>query len=258
MWPAIVKGLIKDEDFGDQLKKNIPRTADLDAMLLGVNDPYQKMRIIHRYVRKNMEWNEYDNIWALSGVKAAWKDKKGTSGEINLILINLLKDAGLNTHPILLSTVENGVINTGTPGYDQFNKVMAYVEIGDKHYVLDAVEKYTPSYLIPSEIMASEGLFISDPDKGEWGWKTIWDDEHKNDKTISINASLDEQGLLKGTASVRYADYARIKLMPLIKLGESKQKDALLSLPDMKIDSLVVENIDNDTLPIMQSWAICT
>ena len=254
MWPVIVKGLIKDEDFGDQLKKNIPRTADLDAMLQGVNDPYQKMRIIHRYVRKNMEWNEYDNIWALNGVRAAWKDKKGTSGEINLILINLLKDAGLNVHPMLLSTVDNGVINTGAPGYDQFNKVMAYVEIGDKHYILDAVEKTTPSYLIPAEVMASEGLLISNPESGEWGWKTIWDGEHKNDKTITINASLDEHGLMKGTASVRSADYARLKLLPLIKQGMEIQRDALVSLPDMKVDSLVVENLDNDTLPIMQSF----
>ena len=254
MWPVIVKGLIKDEDFGEQLKKNIPRTADLDAMLQGVNDPYQKMRIIHRYVRKNMEWNDYDNIWALNGVKTAWKDKKGTSGEINLILINLLKDAGLNTHAILVSTVDNGVINTGVPGYDQFNKVMAYVEIGDKHYILDAVEKTTPSYLIPSDVMASEGLLISDPEKGEWGWKTIWDQEHKNDKTIMINASLDDQGLMKGTASVRSADYARVKLVPLLKQGMDKEKEALISLPEMKIDSLVVENMDNDTLPIMQSF----
>jgi len=254
MWPTIIKVLLKDDDFGTQLKKDIPRTADLDALLQAVTDPYQKMRIIHSYVRKNMEWNNYDNIWALNGVKAAWKDKKGTSGEINLILINLLRDAGLNAHAILLSTTDNGLINTGIPGYEQFNKVMAFVEIGDKHYVLDAVEKNTPAYLIPWEVMASEGLLISNPESGEWGWKTLWDAEHKNDKAITINASLDEQGTLKGTASVRSADYARVKLLPLIKQGAGKQKDELISLPDMKIDSLVVENLDNDTLPIMQSF----
>ncbi len=254
MWPAIIKRLLRDQDFGEQLKKDIPRTADLDAMLQNVTDPYQKMRIIHNYVRKNMEWNEYDNIWALNGIKSAWKDKKGTSGEINLILINLLKDAGLKTHPILLSTSDNGIINTGSPGYDQFNKVMAYVDIGDKHYVLDAVEKTTPSYLIPSEVMASEGLLISNPESGEWGWKTLWDAEHKDDKLITINASLDAQGMMKGNASVRSADYARVKLQPLIKLGEDKEKEALISLPNMKIDSLVVENMNNDTLPIVQSF----
>ena len=94
-WPGIIKQLMEDEDFGVQLRRNIPRTSDLDAMLAPVKDPYQKMVIIHDYVRKNMQWNDTYSIWALDGVKTAWKDKKGTVGEINLILVNLLKDAYL-------------------------------------------------------------------------------------------------------------------------------------------------------------------
>jgi hypothetical protein len=38
-WPGIIKELMEDEDFGLQLKKNIPRTSDLDALLKDVNDP---------------------------------------------------------------------------------------------------------------------------------------------------------------------------------------------------------------------------
>jgi hypothetical protein len=51
-WPKIIKDLMEDEDFGIQLKKNIPRTSDLDALLTPVKDPYKKMAIIHDYVRK--------------------------------------------------------------------------------------------------------------------------------------------------------------------------------------------------------------
>ncbi len=57
-WPDIIKELMADEDFGLQLKKNIPRTSELDAMLATITDPYQKMVIIHDYVRKNMKWDE--------------------------------------------------------------------------------------------------------------------------------------------------------------------------------------------------------
>ncbi len=257
-WPGIIKELVEDDDFGKQLNKNIPRTSDLDAMLQPVNDPYQKMRIIHKYVRNNMQWNELDNIWALNGVKSAWKDKKGTSGEINLILINLLKDAGLTVHPILVSTSENGIINTGVPGFDQFNKVMAYVEIGDKHYVLDATEKNTPSHLIPVEVMASEGLLIGKLDSYEWGWKTLWDDTHKDEKLIQINAEIDEKGTMKGTGTLRSADYARLKLLPFVKQGNGKLKEKLLTQPDIAIDSFEVENADNDTLPLLQSFNFST
>jgi hypothetical protein len=137
-WVQVIKALMEDEDFGVQVKKNIPRTADLDEKLKTITQPYNRMKTIYKYVQDNMQWNEYVGIWAADGVKAAWKDKKGTSGEINLILVNLLKDADLNAHPVLVSTHDNGVVNSfdaGTfdwPGYYQFDKVMAFVEIDNK------------------------------------------------------------------------------------------------------------------------------
>jgi hypothetical protein len=165
-WVQVIKHLMEDEDFGIQLKKNIPRTAELDEKLKNITAPYQRMKTIYKYVQDNMQWNEYMGIWALDGVKAAWKDKKGTVGEINLILVNLLKDAGLDAHPVLVSTHDNGVVNTGDagtyeyPGFYQFDKVMAYVKIGDKTYVMDATEKETPVHLIPPDVLMTEGLVI--------------------------------------------------------------------------------------------------
>ena len=35
--------------------------------------------IIYDYIKKNIQWNEIDGIWALDGVRSAWKEKKGTS-----------------------------------------------------------------------------------------------------------------------------------------------------------------------------------
>lgn len=252
-WPKLIKDLLSDPDFGEQLKKDIPRTADLDEMLKPITDPYQKMVAIHRYVRKNMQWNNFDNIWALNGVKSAWKDKKGTSGEINLILVNLLKDAGLKAHAILVSTMDNGTVNASVPELSQFNKVMAYVEIGDKFYVLDAIEKYTPSYLIPEEVMASEGLLISNPESNEWGWKTLWDGEHKYSKDIQLSANIDEKGMMKGTANIKSSDYARVSLMPLVKQGGNKEKEKLTTISEVVIDSLADDNVEDDAKPIVQN-----
>ena len=79
-WRQVIKFLMEDEDFGIQIKKNIPRTADLDEKLKNVTAPYEKMKIIYKYVQANMMWNEYTGIWAFDGVKSAWKDKKRNSG----------------------------------------------------------------------------------------------------------------------------------------------------------------------------------
>jgi hypothetical protein len=253
-WPGIIKQLMEDEDFGQQLKRNIPRTADLDEQLKNITDPYRKMVIIHNYVRNNMEWNGYDNIWALDGVRSAWKEKKGTAGEINLILVNLLKDAGLPVHPVLVSTRENGRIMTSIPGFDQFNKVLAYVVLNNKKYVLDATEKYTPTNIIPLEVMYSEGLVISKLDTYEWGWETLWDEKQLYKTVTLINAQIDEAGVMKGEASINSFDYNKISRLPSIKDGNEKFIEKYFSSqnPSLKIDSLQFENQEADTLPLVQ------
>lgn len=253
-WPQQIKNLMEDEDFGVQLKRNIPRTTDLDEQLKNIKDPYHKMVTIHEYVRKNMEWNGYSNIWALNGVKAAWKDKKGTSGEINLILVNLLKDADLKAHAILVSTREHGVVSSSIADVRQFDKVMAYVEIGSKAYVLDATEKYTPSYLIPMNVMFSEGLVIEKPETFEWGWKTLWDGQTLMKNTLVIQASIDNNSMMQGHANLFSYDYERVQRIEMAKKDKNKFLEKYFKADNQsaKVDSFELENLDTDTLPLVQ------
>ena len=252
-WPSVIKDLMEDEDFGVQLKRDIPRTADLDAQLKPVTDSYERMKIIHSYVKKNMEWNGYEGIWAIEGVKSAWKDKKGTTGEINLILVNLLKDAGLNAHPILVSTRENGMVQTAMADVDQFDKVMAYVEIKDRIYVLDGTDKYTPPHLIPLDVMTNEGLVIEKIDTWEWGWRTLWDDTKASKNIIVLQGKIDDKGVMKGAAVVTNMDYGRVVRLPKLQAEKQKYIDEVFATenPALKIDSFVIENDKSDSLPLV-------
>ncbi len=254
-WPGIIKELMEDEDFGIQLKRNIPRTSDLDILLEKITDPYKKMLIIHDYVRKNMQWNEFLGIWALDGVKAAWKDKKGTSGEINLILVNLLKDADINVHPVLVSTRENGRVNTGLPGIAQFDKVMAYVEINSKTYVLDATDKYTPANLIPYDVLYSEGRVIEKLSTFEWGWKTLWNEKKTFTNLTALNVDIDDKGVMKGNANISSSEYSRLQRMPDLKKGKQHFIETFFTTKNaaFTVDSLYFENEETDTLPLKQN-----
>ena len=88
-WPKLTEELLAMEDFGLQLKKNIPRTKGLDDSLKLVKNDYEKMVLVHDYVRRNMNWNGAESIYSWDGIKSAWDKKSGSNGEINLILINL-------------------------------------------------------------------------------------------------------------------------------------------------------------------------
>lgn len=257
-WVKVIRFLMEDEDFGIQIKKNIPRTAELDALLKNITDPYQRMKTVYKYVQGNMAWNEYMGIWALDGVKSAWKDKKGTAGEINLILVNLLKDADLTTHPVLVSTHDNGIVNSsdaGTyenPGFLQFNKVMAYVEIDDKVYVLDAAQKETPVHMIPEEVLMTEGLVIEKIETFDWGWRTLWNKNLLSRNIIQLTGSIDKEGKLEGEATITSFDYARLARLSIARKGKDEYSKKFLTAPGINIDDVSFENLDSDSLPLVQ------
>ena len=255
-WPQIIRSLMEDEDFGLQLKKEIPRTADLDAALTQKKTPLEKMATIYYYVRKNMEWNTYDNIWALDGVKAAWKDKKGTSGEINLILVNLLKDAGINAHPVLVSTLQNGRVNPVVPDITQFDRVMAYVELDGKKYVMDATDKNTPYNLIPHSVSYTEGMVIEKPLTFQWGWKALWEEKQTYRNMVYVIAELGKDDILNGAANVSSSGYARTERITDLKNGKEKFVEKYFKSPNpgVKIDSVSIENESADTLELKQRF----
>ncbi len=252
-WVRVIKDLMEDEDFGVQLKRNISKVKDLDAALTGITSEYQKMQSIYAYVRKNMEWNGYTSIWALDGVKSAWSDKKGTSGEINLILVNLLKEYGLKASPILVSTHDNGYVRTHLANIDQFNKVLAYVTIGDNEYYLDATDKYGYPGLIPQEIMYSEGLVIEKLDTYEWGWRTIWDEKKMHRDVVFLNMGLDEKGSIKGHATLTNYDYSKTSKLAGVESTTAKFSDSYTSVVNgLSIDSFALKNTGRDSLPLIQ------
>jgi hypothetical protein len=249
-WPKITKELLDDVDFGAQLKKNLPHTQTLDDELKSVTDDYHKMTMIHDFVRKNMNWNGGESIYSTQGVKVAWDKKSGNNAELNFILIDLLRDAGLKAFPLLVSTKDNGTVNTIYPFLDQFNNTMTCVLIGDKSYILDASDKYNPFYLIPYDVLDNEA-FVVDSQYG--GWITLSNKKDTWKNIVTIYADISQDDLMEGKASIYsygYSKNPRVK-----KWSEDKSSFADLftkAFTGIKVKDIEVKNEDVDTLPLEQ------
>jgi hypothetical protein len=139
------------------------------------------------------------------------------------------------------------------PGYSQFDKVLAYVTVGDNVYVLDATDKYTTATLTPLDVMVSDGLLIAKIDSYEWGWRTIWNPKNIFSRSVFINAEADSTGKLKGMATVTAAGYEREKLLPKGKNSINGLKENYKNDEAIKIDSINVENGEVDSLPLIQN-----
>lgn len=249
-WSKLTTDLLDDADFGLQLRKNIPHTTALDDSLKSVSGSYRKMLMIHNFVRHNMNWNGVENIYTESGIKPAWDKKTGSNSEINLILINLLRDAGLTAYPLLVSTKDNGVVNTFYPFLSQFNNTMTCVFIGDKKYILNGADKYNPAWLIPYDVINNEGFIVDDK---QGGWISLTDDKDIFKNLVTIFSEITPDGVMKGEATILSSGYSKNPRVKKWKEDKTAFKDYFSkSSTGMKIENIDVSNEDIDTMPLVQ------
>ncbi|HSB92346.1 MAG TPA: DUF3857 domain-containing protein [Flavitalea sp.] len=250
-WRTIGENLLEDSDFGAQLNKNLDIPDALANDLKG-KSAYQKMVSIHRHVRESMTWNKEHSIWAMDGIKKNWQSRSGNSGEINMILISLLKQAKVEVYPIMVSTRDNGRINTFFPSMYHFNSVMAYVQIDSSFYILDASDKYSPAHLIPHSVANTDGLVIRN--KEEVHWVTMNPNKQRYQVNVFVLADVSPDGKISGEANINSFGYSRAYRLKSWSSDKDKFSEKYFGhvAPEIKIDDVSVKNSDNDSLPLEQ------
>jgi hypothetical protein len=252
-WAEVTRELMGNPAFGLQLNKNVPVGDDWLNKIKAITQPFEKMAAVYNFVYKNIGWNGMGGIGAASGVKEAWEKKKGSSGDINLLLINLLKEAGLEVYPILVSERGHGKVNPEYPFLDQFNKVMAYVLIDDKKYVLDASGPYTPPFMTPFSVINTKA-FVMNRKKG--GIITLTETARKDKNYVNINARIDDNGAMTGEAIIQSNEYARLTRMRAWEHDHEQFREKYFSAyqAGLKMDSVEMHNLENDSMPLEQQF----
>jgi hypothetical protein len=242
---------MKDEDFGLQMEKPIPGSQSVTEQATKIPDPEARMKFIYNQVRQNINWNDDEDIYTDLGLARAWEKKTGNAADINLLLVKLLKDAGLKAVPVLFSTREHGLTMPLYPFISQFNMVMAYVTINDHFFVLDATDKIINYKLIPEAVVNTNG-FIVDGENGRW--KEILSGKFRFKIMSATQGQIDAEGNMKGNCLVSSYDYARVERCGEWKEDKEKFKDDYFIKPysALRIEELVINNFEADSLPLEQ------
>ncbi len=250
-WSTVVNDLMKSEYFGLQIDAFLPNTFNLANQWKNISDLETRVKTIYNYVQQNMTWTGRETMVCYDGVKKAFENKTGSTADINLILLNLLRQANVKAYPILFSTRKNGLVNTMYPIINQFNTVMAYVPVGEKYYILDATDKISGYKLIPGEVVNSNGFLM----QGEAGrWIEVLENKTKFKIFTAIRSEIDMNGKMLGEATVNCSGYAkRDRCKSWLKDREGFKKD-FFSHPDisLNIEDIIVNNIYTDSLPLEQ------
>lgn len=136
-------------------------------------------------------WNGFYGKYTSGKLSDFLKQKTGNTADINLFLTGLLKAAGIDTEPVVLSTRSNGLIRKSYPFQQFLNYVMAEIKIDGKSHFMDATEPLLYFDEIPARCSNVEGLRVKQKAE-EWVFitqKTV----SETAKYFSIKLNPEEQ-----------------------------------------------------------------
>jgi Domain of Unknown Function with PDB structure (DUF3857) len=250
-WEALAYELINDKSFGGAIKKNLSHPDEIKALVSKETSDSGKIAVIYNYVRNNFTLNGYHSKYASDGLKTVWEKRTGNTGELNLLLINLLQTFDIEVYPFLVAERSFGKINVDYPFVDRFNKVVAYAKAGNKIFILDATQKYTPPGLTPFPLLNTIGFLV---DKKDHKLLQILSNKNAYDNKITVDAKIDNTGLLKGKAQITSSSYAKQVRTEKIKNDSKKFIKNVLEEPgsEVVVDNCTFENLDDDSNPLVQ------
>jgi hypothetical protein len=156
----------------------------------------------------------------------------------------MLRESQIDAHPVLLSTRQNGKIQTMYPIVNQFDYVIVKAVVGKREFLMDATDRFRPYYLLPQRALNHTGFLVKN-DKYEW---VSIEPIGKGKQTTVVNAALNTDGSLSGTVQVSFSDYSASYQRGLH--SNKKQEDYIKQLfrtetSGISVDSFQVDRKDS-------------
>lgn len=250
-WEKLAQELTESSNFGDQLSKKRNHDQVLEAAA-GVipkdGTTLEKVEAAYRFLLSNIEVDNINSIYTAGKLNDCFEKKSARAGEMNLLLIALLRGYEIEAHPVLISTRSHGKPLPLYPLMDQFNHVMALVNTGEQYMVVDATDPLRqlgfPSY----NSLNGHGWAMIE---GNPQWIEI--SAPAGSETYLLNFSLSPEGHGIGNFSMScegYDAYSERQHLHKSPSGEYLQSSMANIFPDITLDSIQFENKEELSAPL--------
>jgi hypothetical protein len=208
-----------------QVNKRIK--TDRDARKLGQQiaqtrpDKKAAMDSIFEYLNQKVRYSGSKAPFSKMSAKAVLRGKPANQAAINQTLTAMLQGAGIEAHPLLISTRKSGRINRSFPSLFQFNGQLAWSKIDGKTYFMDASFAHSQPNLIPVNTFNEAGLLLK---PHSYQWIDIQPDKSAFSLNVTVDAALNRQGDLSGALRVKSAGYPAQKIRKKQAAGVSSSE----------------------------------
>lgn len=255
-WESIRNKLLEHEKFGAELKKTGFLKEEVTALKQLNLTGAELVRATQTLLKSKMKWNESNGLYVTKPLRDAYKSGSGTTTEINLCLVILLRELGFEVFPLILSTQANGLINRTHPTISDFNCTVAIVTFEGKKVLVDASDPFSDINLLPIRCVNDYGLIIT-PLETQWiDLERIGSYKGQSVYNLELNPSdLSFTGTLDYNTG-EYASYFRRK-----KLGnfatQAKQVEQLQSQYEgLQIKNAEITNFNNPSEKLKEHYEV--
>jgi transglutaminase-like putative cysteine protease len=248
-WQKLANELLQEREFGSQANKDLSGTSFIKSLSPSLS-AVEKLQAVYDFVRSNITWTEINSKYSEEGSKNTLEKKKGNTGEINLLLVSLLKSAGVEAYPLLVCERDFGLVDTAYSFLDQFNKVVAIAYADGKQYVLDGTDKLTPFFLVPPDLVNTTAFLVDKKQKRFVYFNNL---PQMQRELITLTGTVSENGILQSQSRISHSDYARLGKVQRFRSEKARYLEAIVKEhPSLKVDSFAVTGFANDSAALEQ------
>lgn len=205
-WEVVVRRMREKTNPLDFIQQNRMAEA-LGDSISGAHPSASKEALqdsIYRYVNQQVKYSGAYSPYSTESDSMALSGKPADQASINQTLIAMLQGAGIEAHPILISSRKSGQIDKDFPSFYQFNAQMVYSKIGGQTYFMDASFPHSQPGLIPVDMYSGPGLLLK---SDSFEWVDIQPKKSAFNIKVDVDAKLTADGTLKGKVTARQDGY---------------------------------------------------
>jgi hypothetical protein len=199
---------------------------------------------IYRYVNERVNFSGAHSPYSVQASRSVLAGQPADQAAINQTLITMLRGAGIEASPVLISTRQSGKVNMDFPSFYQFNGQLVRSKISGEEYLMDASFAHSKPDLIPVDSYNGEGLVI-DPNSHEW--ISIQPAKSKFDIDVQVDAALQTDGTLSGRIKAVQKGYPAqlVRQQYADGKGDAEILKRVLfdGYPQIKLDSVHTANV---------------
>lgn len=246
-WISVYKILAESSRFGQQLAKGGYLKKEAEQIMSMYSTPEERLMEAHSFIKEHIKWNGDERLYTSNELPIVYKKEKiGNSADVNLSLIALLQRMDINAQPVVLSTVENGVLSLASPSISKLNYVVGYVKLGEEGYFLDATDPNLPVGMLPERCLNGQGRLMS-PNANKW--ITLKPSSCYDKEVVQLDLKVNQDGSISGKISCKMIDYAALHFREAME--EYNEEEDYIEALETRYNGLVVndhtmKNIDED------------